>query len=168
MDDHCLKSETTGLLDYVSHGNGYQSNIQRRHAREEDNVSIAEPVGRSLPSPGHNVLILVILTVSFLSALLYLVLPIGVHVCLQTECYFPKSSSSGGRNDSTPVHTNLTKSGVNGTTESPLMAPAVDAGGAQGSCDVSPFSNAMVSRLYTSSYSGLGQLCAWIAMLCDL
>ena len=87
MDDHDGRSETTGLLN-VSYGNNCQTNIHCHSSREEGG-STAEPVtGRSLPHPGHNVLVLVILTVSFLSALLYLALPIGVHVCLQTECYF--------------------------------------------------------------------------------
>ena len=77
MDDHDGRSETIALMDYVSYSNDYQ--IHCHSSREEEDSSTAEPVtGRpSLPSPGHNVLILVILTVSFLSALLYLALPIG-------------------------------------------------------------------------------------------
>ena len=88
MDDHDGRSETIALMDYVSYSKDYQ--IHCHSSREEENISTAEPVtGRpSLPSRGHNVLVLVILTVSFVSALLYLALPIGVHVCLQTECYF--------------------------------------------------------------------------------
>ena len=134
MDDHDGRSETIALMDYVSYSNDYQ--IHCHSSREEEDISTAEPVtGRpSLPSPGHNVLVLVILTVSFLSALLYLALPIGVHVCLQTECYLPQFVVNGASNDSSS-DANITSTDMDGGMGQRSKASSENEVG--GSCDVS-------------------------------
>ena len=134
MDDHDGRSETIALMDYVSYSNDYQ--IHCHSSREEEDISTAEPVtGRpSLPSPGHNVLVWVILTVSFLSASLYLALPIGVHVCLQTECYLPQFVVNGASNDSSS-DANITRTDMNGGMgQRPKASSENEVGG---SCDVS-------------------------------
>ena len=134
MDDHDGRSETIALMDYVSYSKDYQ--IHCHSSREEENISTAEPVtGRpSLPSRGHNVLVLVILIVSFVSALLYLALPIGVHVCLQTECYLPQFAANGASNDSSS-DANITRTDMDGGMGQRLKTSSENKGG--GSCDVS-------------------------------
>ena len=101
MSNEDRGSESTGLLDYVSYTNDYNSTIQRsRSSQREEDLSVVEPVIRRTPPPLHSVLILVILAVTFLFALVYFALPIGVHVCLQNECYFSLVSRSENRNAS--------------------------------------------------------------------
>ena len=135
MSNDSSKSESTGLLDYVSYANGYNSTTQRLRSseREED---LSEVVSRTLPPP-HSVLILVILAVTFLFTFIYFALPIGVHVCLQNECYFSMVSRSEDRNPSSndsDAAPSRMDDGVGQWLEPP---PAAAESVADGSCDVS-------------------------------
>ena len=129
-------SESTGLLDYVSYTNDYNSTIQRfRPSKREEDLSVVDPVIRRTLPLLHSVRILVILAVTFLYALVYFALPIGVHVCLQNECYFSLISRSEDRNASLNDY-NATPSRMEDGAG--LEAPtAALQSVADGSCDVS-------------------------------
>ena len=137
---NCRKGgESTGLLDYVSYGDGYNATIQHHPSRNEEAFPLAESVtGRPLLPPLHSVVVLMILVVAFLFALIYFALPVGVHVCLQNECYFSFITNKDDGDDSSNGTNTSATSAVDGGVEKGLKAaPTVAYSAAGGSCDVS-------------------------------
>ena len=131
-------NETTGLLDYVSYTNDYNSTIQHfRPSQREEDLSVVDPVIRRALPLLHSVLILVILAVTFLYALVYFALPIGVHVCLQNECYFSLISRSEDRKASLYDYNAAPSRMDDGAGQWLEAPPAAPQSVADGSCDVS-------------------------------
>ena len=137
MDICSRGSESTGLLDYVSYKSGYSSAPQRASPREEEDFSTVEPVTRRPLELLHSVLVLMVLAASFLFVLIYFAMPVGVHVCLQNECYFSLSSHKEDKSNSSN-DTNITISAMEGGAGQWLKAPPAAAKVADGgNCEVS-------------------------------
>ena len=135
MSNDGSESESIALLDYVSYTNDCNSTIQCfRSSKRDEDLSVAEPV---ISPPLHNVLILVILAVTFFFTFIYFALPIGVHVCLQKECYFSLVSRSEDRNPSSNDSNAAPSRMDDGAGQWIEPPPAAAESVADGSCDVS-------------------------------